>query len=181
MVVEGEFWYASCLKPASAVLLVTVEEVLIAIDGWIDGAPECVENLKDWFCVEDKSFDYSMVGMSESRSAERCWRSKQTLKRCEGFERQENPKFGSKGQMDDGEKEQGLFEGRTMIKSICGDSGVVNLVLDSFIVSCMVIRTLFSYRPLLMSHPLPGPLVTTLQSTIEHGRNLLSLRIKDVK
>lgn len=83
--------------------------------------------------------------------------------------------------MDDGEKEQGLFEGRTMIKSICGDSGVVNLVLDSFIVSCMVIRTLFSYRPLLMSHPLPGPLVTTLQSTIEHGRNLLSSRIKDVK
>ena len=70
-------------------------------------------------------------------------------------------------------KNKVLLEERTMIKSICGNSGVVNLVLDSFIVSCMVIRTLFSYRPLLMSHPLPGPLVTTLQSTIEDGKNLL--------
>jgi len=45
---------------------------------------------------------------------------------------------------------------RTMTRTICGDSGVVNLVLDSFIVSCMVIRSRFSYRALLMSHPLSG-------------------------
>lgn len=45
---------------------------------------------------------------------------------------------------------------RTMTRSICGDSGVVNLVLDSFIVSCMVIESCFSYRAQLMSHPLPG-------------------------
>lgn len=57
VVVEGEPWYASCLKLASAVLLVTVEEVLIAIDRCRDGAPECVESLSDWLCVEDKSFD----------------------------------------------------------------------------------------------------------------------------
>lgn len=52
---------------------------------------------------------------------------------------------------------------RTMTRSICGDSGVVNLVLDSFIVSRMVIRSLFSYRAMLMSHPLPGQCTVNLQ------------------
>jgi hypothetical protein len=51
---------------------------------------------------------------------------------------------------------QGLAIVRTMTRSICGgDSGVVNLVFGSFVISCMVIRTLSSYRLLLMSHPLP--------------------------
>ena len=88
MVVEGEFWYASCLKPASAVLLVTVEEVLIAIDGCRDGAPECVDNLRDWLCVEDKSFDYQKF--ERQRSAKRCIGvGKQTLKRwCEALWRE---------------------------------------------------------------------------------------------
>lgn len=50
-------------------LLVTVEEVLIAIDGCMDGAPECVENLRNWSCVEDKSFDYQKLEMSEISEA----------------------------------------------------------------------------------------------------------------
>jgi hypothetical protein len=48
-------------------------------------------------------------------------------------------------------------------RSICGgDSGVVNLVLGSFIVSCMGIRTCFSYG-LLMSHPLSDQCSVHLQ------------------
>ena len=66
---------------------------------------------------------------------------------------------------------QGLRIIRTMTRSICGgDSGDVNLVLGSFVVSCMVIRTLFSHRLSLMSHPLPGQYIIQLLQLVFAGR-----------
>lgn len=86
-------------------LFVTVEEVLIAIDGCRDGAPECVESLRDWLCVEDKSFDYQKLEMSEISQA-LCWRREANTGNggVRGSQTSKNPRFGAKRQVGNGEK-----------------------------------------------------------------------------